>query len=56
MLFVGSKYYDGSTTIRPDKVDLYFGKDEIDKEEMEYLEEQRLRGPRSRWRRIWDAL
>ena len=56
LLFFGWRYYDGSRTYPPERVDILFGKREIDEEEEEYLAEQRLKGPKSRWRRIWDAL
>lgn len=37
-------------------MDLISGKQEIDEEEKAYLEGQELLGPRSRWKRIFDAL
>jgi len=56
VFFFGWRYYDGCGTIPLDRVDLVSGKSVIDEEEKEYLEEQELKGPKSRWRRIWDAL
>jgi len=56
LFFLGWRYYDGCSTIPLDRVDLVSGKREIDEEEEHYLEEQRLKGPRSQWRRLWDAM
>ena len=56
LFFIGWKYYDGCCTIPLERVDLQLGRREIDEEEEWYLEEQNSKGPKSRWRRIWDAL
>jgi len=55
---MGWKYYDGCATIPLDRVELVPERRKMEKEEgeEEYLEEQSLRGHKSRWRRIWDSL
>ncbi len=53
LLFFGWRYYDGCVTVPLNRVELVSGRDE---EEEDYLTEQRLKGPKSRWRRIWDAV
>lgn len=56
VLWVGYKLYYRTTTIPASEADLFTGKREIDEEEERFLERERLRGPRSRIQRIWDAL
>lgn len=56
LFFIGWKYYDGCCTVPLESVDLLLGRREIDYEEEQYIEEQNLGGPKSRLRRIWDAL
>ena len=56
LLFIGWRYYDGRGTIPLDSVDLVSGKREIDEEEEQYLAEQKQKGPKGRWRRVWDAV
>jgi len=56
LLFMGWRYHDTCGTIPLDRVDLFSGKREIDEEEEQYLAEQQRKGPKSRWRRIWDAV
>lgn len=43
-------------TIPLETMDLISGKREIDLEEEQYLEQQKLLGPRTRWQKIWDSL
>ncbi len=50
------KIYYRSTLIPSDKVDLITGKREIDEEEERFNKEQEMRGPRTRWQRLWDSL
>jgi len=42
--------------IAPEDVDLITGKKAIDDEEERYLAEQAMKGPQTRWERLWDAL
>ena len=44
------------TTVAFTNMDLFTGKQEINEEEEAYLEAQNLRGPRTRWKRVWDEL
>lgn len=55
LFFVGWRYYDGRGTIPLDRVDLVAIAREIE-ENLEYIKQKRLKGPKSRWRRIWDSL
>lgn len=55
LFFVGWRYSDGRGTIPLDRVDLVAIAREIE-ENLEYIKKQRLKGPKSRWRRIWDSL
>jgi amino acid transporter len=50
------KWKKGDTTVAYADMDLFTGKQEIDEEEKAYLEAQHLRGPLSRWERLWDNL
>ena len=52
LLFMGWRHFDGCETVRLDKVDLGSENREI----AQYLAEQERKGPKSRWRRIWDAV
>ena len=52
----GYKLVYRTRVIPVDKVDLITGKREIDEEEERFNREQELKGPRTRWQRIWDTL
>jgi amino acid transporter len=57
LLFAGFwKWKKGDTTVAYADMDLFTGKQEIDEEEKAYLEAQHLRGPLSRWERLWENL
>lgn len=56
VLWAGYKFYYGTKVIPLAEIDLISGKREIDEEEEQFLVEQAKRGPRTRLRRIWDAL
>lgn len=56
MFWLGYKLMYRTRVIHPGKVDLFSGKKEIDDEEERFLADQALRGPRTRWQRIWDGL
>ena len=56
LFFLGWRYYDGCSTIPLETVDLVSGKPQIDEEEKQYLDDQRARGPKSQWKRLWDAM
>jgi amino acid permease len=50
------KWKKEDTAVAYANMDLFTGKQEIDEEEDAYLEAQNLRGPRPRWKRLWDGL
>ena len=50
------KWKKEDTAVTYDNMDLFTGTQEIDEEEDAYLEAQNLRGPRSKWERLWDEL
>ncbi|KAH7883097.1 dicarboxylic amino acid permease [Phlebopus sp. FC_14] len=56
VLWVRYKVYFRTRTIPAAEADLVTGKQEIDDEEEEFLAREKLRGPRSRLQRIWEAL
>ena len=56
LFFFGWRYYDGCSTIPLESVDILSGKRQIDEEEEQYLAAQSAKGPKSQWRRLWDAL
>lgn len=57
VIFYGTyKIYYRSTLIPSNKVDLITGKREIDEEEERFNKEQEMRGPRTRWQRLWESL
>ena len=52
----GWKLWHRTSVIPLEKIDLVTGKREIDEEEERYLEQEELRGPKTRWQKIWEAL
>lgn len=56
ILWLGYKVYYKTKTIPAAYVDLVTGKREIDEEEAKFIAEQELKGPQTRWQRLWDSL
>lgn len=56
VLWAGYKLYFKTKIVPIAEIDLISGKREIDEEEEQFLAEEAKRGPRTRLRRIWDAL
>jgi yeast amino acid transporter len=52
----GYKLWFRTKVIPISEIDLVSGKRVIDEEEERYLHMQELKGPRTRWQKIWDAL
>ncbi|VDC06580.1 unnamed protein product [Peniophora sp. CBMAI 1063] len=55
-LWVGYKILYRTKFIPAEKVDLVTGLRDIDEEEERFLQEQEVKGPRSRWRQAWEKL
>ena len=55
-LWFGSKFVFRSKMLAPHEVDLFSGKREIDEEEERFNRDQELKGPRTKWQKIWDSL
>lgn len=56
LLWAGYKVWYKTGLIRPEDVDLFTGKREIDEEEKAFILAQEEKGPRTMWQKIWDAL
>lgn len=52
----GYKFWYRSRVIPIEKVDLITGKREIDEEEERFHHAEALKGPKTKWGRIWDSL
>lgn len=56
IFWIGYKLYYQTKQIAAEKVDLITGKKEIDDEEEQFNHLQGLKGSRTRWQKLWDAL
>jgi len=56
ILWLGYKFYYRTKTIPAVQVDMVTGKQQIDAEEADFIIKQELKGPLTRWQKLWDAL
>lgn len=56
IFYFGYKFTYKTRQISPERVDLITGLREIDEEEERFNKAEELKGPRTRWQKLWDNL